>query len=274
MRGQQPVLVLLPGLQGRHEWLAPAVAELGRWFEVQTFSLTEDAGLNHPDPFGAWATRIDTVLDRFPGVPAVVAGHSFGGLVALHYAASRPERLLALVLASAPAPGMALDPRQARYVRHPYLTFPLFAIHAAFRLAPEMFAARPTWAGRLGVVAAQCRRALSAPVPPGRMAGWVRAWKARSFEAECHRVSVPTLVLTGDPALDRVVPVESSRQYLHLIQGARHVVVPGTGHLGLLTHPDAWSAALAAFVDGCVCGAPAGDNRRMVAEGNACARND
>lgn len=256
-----PLLILIPGLQGRHEWLGPTIEALAPHFDVASFSLNEDAG--QPDVFGAWARHIDGLLDARGVDAAVVAGHSFGGLVAMHYAAVCPDRVRALVLASAPSPTMPLDSRQELYVRFPYLTLPLFAAHATARLAPEMLAARPTWAGRLGVAAAQLRRALRAPIPPGHMAAWVRAWKARRLADDCARVTAPTLVLTGEKSLDRVVPVGSSREYLTLIPGARHVVVPGTGHLGLVTRPDAWSAAVVAFVQDCAAGSVAGDNRAM-----------
>lgn len=239
-----------------------------------TFSLTgrEDA---KGDAFAAWSARLEAVLASDGGEPGVVIGHSFGGLVALEYAATQPHRVSALVLASAPSPRMPLDRRQQLYVRHPYLTLPLFVAQATVKLAPEMRAARPTWAGRVAVAAAQLARVVRAPIPPGQMARWVRAWQARDLISACAGVTAPTLVLTGEPELDRVVPVESSREYLTLLRHARHVTLPGTGHLGLLTEPEAWSDVVRTFVDACLETTDAGENRPMTGprEG-ALARHD
>jgi pimeloyl-ACP methyl ester carboxylesterase len=79
------------------------------------------------------------------------------------------------------------------------------------------------------------------------MAAWVREWRTLDLVSACANIAVPTLVLTGEPALDRVVPVESSLDHLQLIRGARHVMLTGTGHLGLLTRPDAFADAVTAF---------------------------
>ena len=43
--------------------------------------------------------------------------------------------------------------------------------------------------------------------------------------ADCRSVVAPTLIVTGEPALDWVVPVNNTTEYLQLIRGARHVVL-------------------------------------------------
>lgn len=35
-------------------------------------------------------------------------------------------------------------------------------------------------------------------------------WMDSDLAAECHQIQAPTLVVTGEPHLDRVVPVASS----------------------------------------------------------------
>lgn len=47
---------------------------------------------------------VDTALDRHPGLPVVMVGHSMGGLIATRYAQTHGDRLAALVL-SGPAIG-------------------------------------------------------------------------------------------------------------------------------------------------------------------------
>jgi len=72
-------------------------------------------------------------------------------------------------------------------------------------------------------------------------AEWAQAVESGShlhdIVADCQRVTAPTLIVTGEPALDRVVPVESTAGYARLIQGARTCVLERTGHLGTITRP-------------------------------------
>jgi pimeloyl-ACP methyl ester carboxylesterase len=80
---------------------------------------------------------------------------------------------------------------------------------------------------------------------PRHMADWVEAWMAADLISDCRAVTAPTQVITGDARLDRVVPVESSIDYLELIPGARHVAFSRTGHMGLLMRPDDFAALVA-----------------------------
>ena len=68
--------------------------------------------------------------------------------------------------------------------------------------------------------------------------------------ADCARVTVPTLVMTGEAALDYVVPVEGTSRYATAIRGARRVVLERTGHLGSLTRPDEFAGRIRAFTEG------------------------
>jgi pimeloyl-ACP methyl ester carboxylesterase len=67
---------------------------------------------------------------------------------------------------------------------------------------------------------------------------------------DCPRISAPTLVITGEPGLDHVVPVEGSSAYGQLIPGARVLVLERTGHLGSITRPDAFAALVHDFIEG------------------------
>jgi pimeloyl-ACP methyl ester carboxylesterase len=66
---------------------------------------------------------------------------------------------------------------------------------------------------------------------------------------DCRRVASPTLVLTGDAALDYVVPVDGSIAYAGLIAGARTATLDRTGHLGMVTKPEAFATVVATFAN-------------------------
>jgi pimeloyl-ACP methyl ester carboxylesterase len=238
-------LVLIPGIQGRSEWMTPAVRALSRHHRVLTFSLNAI----EPDRFfDGCIERIDSLLDAAGTATAAIVGISFGGLVALRYAASRPARASHLILTSTPSPRWALDPVSARYIRRPRLALPAFALRAIPRLAPEILAGFPGWSGRLRFAAAHLARIARYPVEPRKMAAWVHAWQSTDLASDCRRVAAPTMIITGEAALDRVVPVSSSLDYLTLIPGTRHVTLQRAGHLGFLTRPDAYGAIVTAFI--------------------------
>lgn len=233
-RGSGPPLVLVPGIVGRWQWLSRAVNALSRDHRVLTFSLNDVRG---PCIFERWSTHIDRLLDHAGEAAAPIVGVSFGGLVAAHYAATRPARTTGLVLVSTPAPGWRMDEQTARLTRHPRLLLPIFAWRAVDRVHHEVATAVPSIGRRLLLAVNHTARALTCPLSPSRMVTWVREWEATDLTPTIRRVSVPTLVITGEPGLDRVVPVASSLEYLSLIPEARHVTLARTGHLGFTTRP-------------------------------------
>jgi 3-oxoadipate enol-lactonase len=249
-KGTGPPIVLIPGIQGRWEWLSPTVNALAKQHRVLSFSLGELATRDSTgdDPFSAWSDGIERLLDRAGEADTTIVGISFGGLIALRFAARRPARARAVVLASTPPPTWRLDRRRAAYVRHPRLALPLFAWRAGRILMREIFHTRPSWSSRARLVAEYSHRVLRAPVSPTSMAAWVRAWLATDLESDCGLVSAPVLLVTGEAHLDRVVPMEATLQYLKLIDGARHVVLQGTGHVGAITKADRFAEIIGQFL--------------------------
>jgi pimeloyl-ACP methyl ester carboxylesterase len=246
-------IVLIPGIQGRWEWMRPAVDALRAGHRVLSFSLQEARPqMAGDDSFAAWLHAVDAVLDRARERRVALVGVSFGGLIAAQYAARRPERVSALVLASTPPPDWRPDRRQAMYMRFPRLAVPFFAARGFARLVPEVFAARPTWPLRLRLGSEYAVRVLRAPISPRLMARWVRELREAPLSRDVRKIVAPTLVLTGESRLDRVVPVASSLTYLHLIPGAQHAVLPDTGHVGLVTRPYRFAEMVGQFVQAAV----------------------
>jgi pimeloyl-ACP methyl ester carboxylesterase len=251
--GQGPPLVLLPGIQGRWEWIAPAVRALATTCRVLSFSFPgEPASRCSHDPqagFETYVRQIDDVLDGAGLASAAICGVSYGGLVAVTYAARRPDRVRALALVSAPGPGWEPDARARRYMRAPLRAVPAFAATAAGRLLPEVTAALPTYGRRALFLARHGWRVLAAPMSPRRMADRLRIVDPEGIRAACSRVTAPTLIVTGEPRLDRVVPVESTRVYADAIPGAVAVEFARTGHLGLVTRPHEFARIVGNFVN-------------------------
>jgi pimeloyl-ACP methyl ester carboxylesterase len=240
-RGSGPALVLIPGLQGRWEYLRPAVDALSVFFRVLTFSLS-DGDLD------AYAQQVASVLSQKGIDRATICGVSFGGLVAVRFAAQNPARCDALVLASTPRPALRLRRRHQIYVSAPWLFGPIFLAESPLRLRPEICAALPDARARRQFMLQGLRTLLSAPVSLSRMAARAKLISSVDLGPDCERITAPTLVLTGERHLDHVVPVEGAAEYVRLIPDARASVLERTGHLGSITRPDLFAAMIRDFV--------------------------
>lgn len=251
--GSGPPLVLVQPLQGRWEWMRPSLVALSKHARVISYTLSGDIGSGdrmHPDEgFDVYVRQLDGVLDRAGLARVALCGVSFGGAIAAHYAAVRPERVESLVVASSPGPGWSPNPTQAAYVARPWLSVPAFGATTLNRVGSEIVSALPTWPARLGFVLRYVGAALRFPMMPHVMARRVRMLKEVDLAADCARITAPTLVVTGDPSLDRVIPVESTKEYVTQIRGARYALMDRTGHLGVLTQPDRFARIVGDFVN-------------------------
>ena len=237
-------LVLIPGIQGRWEYMRPAVEALSAHFDVRTFSLRGDAA-----SLDDYTAQVRDVLDRGGVDRAVVCGVSFGGLVALRFASTDAARTGALVLASTPAPGWTLRPRHRVYAQLPWIFGPLFLLESPWRLRREIRAALPDRRERAAFRRAAMRTVCTARLSVSEMARRALLMSATDVRPDCDRVTAPTLVVTGESALDHVVPADGSSQYARLIRDARAVVLERTGHIGTITRPHAFAAAVRDFVN-------------------------
>jgi 3-oxoadipate enol-lactonase len=246
-------IVLVPGIQGRWEWMLPAVQALAARARVVSYTLCGDWGsgcrLIEEQRFENYMAQLDSVFEQAGLREAALCGVSYGGLIAVHYAARHPERVNALVLASAPGPTWHPDQRVMKYVRAPRLLAPLFVVRSPLVVAREVAAALPGRRDRWAWQRRHFFRVLRAPMSPVRMAQRVRFALDVDFTGDCGKVTAPTLVVTGEEELDEIVPIETTRDYLACIRGAKHVTFEGTGHIGLVTQPARFAEIVCGFLD-------------------------
>jgi pimeloyl-ACP methyl ester carboxylesterase len=237
--GLGPPLVLIPGVQGRWEWMRPTIDALARSFRVATFSLRGERGSPAiGDDFDSHLEQVDDAVEALGAGPAVVMGVSFGGWVAVRYAALRPQSTRALVIVSTPGPGFTPHERHMKWIDAPRRSFPVFVMTSPGRVLPEVRTAVSGRTARLGFMTRHAWRAIVAPMSATRAAARVRQALAIDFAEAARRVQAPTLVITGEDGLDRLVPPVSTREYAGLIEGARVAHIERTGHIGSLTRPD------------------------------------
>jgi pimeloyl-ACP methyl ester carboxylesterase len=249
-RGTGIPVVVIPGIQGRWEWMAQTVDALAAQCRVITFSLCDEptSGFDFEETRGleAYVDQVSEAMRRANVERAVVIGISYSGLVAAEFAARYPNKVLGLVLSSALPLDWRPNARAKFYMRAPRLLSPLFWVTSPARMLPEIVAALPAsrW---LPFIVSYLFRALRAAVSPLRMARRVKWLETFTF-SDPSRIEAQTLVITGEDRLDRIVPTTQSRQYVERVGRARHVTLPRTGHLGLVTKPEQFAALIATFV--------------------------
>jgi pimeloyl-ACP methyl ester carboxylesterase len=252
--GSGDPLVLVPGIQGRWEYMRPAIEALAASFRVITFPLCgEPDSQCHLEPskgLDNYVAQVIAALDAKRIERAAICGVSFGGLVALRVGACHNNRVAALILASTPAPVWHLRRRHQVYARAPWIFGPVFLAESPWRLRAEIVAAMPDRRSRWSFRRSVLQTFAAAPVSVARMAARARLIDGIDMRGECAAVTAPTLVITGEHLLDHVVPASGSSAYTELIPNARAVVLERTGHLGCVTRPDAFAELLCEFLNG------------------------
>ena len=181
------------------------------------------ASAEPPEAWGAaeYAAAVAPVLDDLAPAP-VVLGHSFGGRVAVHLAASHPDRVGALVLTGVPLlrlPGAARRP--------PALAFRVGrALHRRGLLGEERMEQLRQRYGSADYRAAQ-----------GVMRGVHVRVVNESYDGQLAAIRAPVELVWGDD--DAEVPVGVAEAALARLADARLTTVAGAGHLTPLTAPAA-----------------------------------
>ena len=239
-------LVVVPGIQGRWEWMHPAIVTLSRRHRVLTYSLSRT--MSYGQGFDHFVEQLNQILDTAELEQATICGVSYGGLIALRYAARHPHRVSSLILVSTPGPSWKPNYQVERYLQLPHLLFPAFVARGPSSLWHEIARAHDTLPACLAFSLKHTFRVVTAPCSPTQMAERIRLLKGTNFETDCLKVTAPTLVITGEPRLDRVVSVNSTKEFLHLIPHAVGATLDRTGHIGLISRPEDFAEIVEPFV--------------------------
>ena len=251
-RGGGTPIVVIPGVQGRWEWMKPAIDALAQRSRVITFSLADEpschASVDATRGFDCYVDQVRDALDAAGLDRAAICGMSYGGVIAAAFAARYPDRTESLILVSALPPAWKPNARVRFYLRAPKVLMPLFLL-ASLRLYREIAAANSGLIRGLGPGLRHAGRALTHMSSPTRMARRISMLTNAPKPDGIDRLRLPTLVMTGEPHLDRIVPVSATLEYARMWPHARVAELPRTGHLGLMTRPDAFASLVVPFAE-------------------------
>lgn len=257
-------LVLLHGFRGDHHGLEPIVAHLLRDHPDLRVTLPDLPGFGMSPPlpgarhdvagYAAWARALLRKLS--PDGRAVLAGHSFGSVVAAATAAATPPVAPRLVLVN-PIPRRPLSGRDTVSVGATAV------LHALAGLLPED-------AGTALLRHPALTRVASIAMvrtPDRRLRRWIHEEHGRRFagfatrrsllEAFCAsvtgsvrdaaaRIEVPTLLVCG--ARDDLARLPDTEALAARFPDARLRVIPGVGHLTHYETPADVAAEITAFL--------------------------
>ena len=230
--GEGPPLLLVPGLAGGYELLGPLARLLARHFRVISYQLRgEDDPFALRQRFGLPELVDD--LAEFIGwlglESPTVMGVSFGGILALEFAARYPARLRQLIVQGA---GSRFERGLLQQVAGWVLScFPLPSdnafVNQFFNL---LFGGRQRPGPLFEFVTRQCWQ-----TDQSVMAHRFHLAEGFDLDDRLGRIRVPSLLLAGER--DLLVSPESLDTLHKGIEGARLVPLKGCGHLAFATQP-------------------------------------
>jgi pimeloyl-ACP methyl ester carboxylesterase len=250
--GEGSPLVLVHGFAGaatNFALLAPLLARTHRVVVLDLPGHGGSAALPAVPSLAGFADRVAAVAEQESAVPALVVGHSMGGVVALRLAARRPQLVRGLVLAA--AAGISTTTRFAEV----FLT-----TVSLLRPARQLARAR-RWIARSSRLkaltfdgmstsdgAALSERAalgfLAASGLHTELLGPARALAREDVRRDLELVRCPALVLWG--ARDRQVSIDDAFEYARRLRAPLRVI-PDCGHLLVGERADACHDAIERF---------------------------
>jgi 3-oxoadipate enol-lactonase len=193
----------------------------------------------------AMADDVAAVLDHARVERAHVAGLSLGGMIAQHVALRHARRVDGLVLmaTSAGFPHMHL-PKAKDLARFLALPFDGSLRRPEVRSSFARLLLGGDDVSRSSELLAGWPNALQTDPTPQRifMAHLKAAVFSHSAGDDLHRVTCPTVVVTGDD--DALLPQHNSRTLIGLLRWAHLDVVRGAGHIIPASHPECVRKAL------------------------------
>jgi len=228
----RPALVLIHGSGGDHTLWGWQLKGLKGQFEVVPLDLNGHGRslARARDGLESYTEDALAVLDAIDG-PAVLAGHSLGGAVALNAALTKPDNLVGLGLIDTGAKLRVL-PKLLELIRDDFDGALDFLLGLLFhRPLPDT----------VGEARAQMAR--------NGQAALLRDFETcDAFDVmdRLAEIAVPALVCVGSE--DQMTPLKYAQFLAERIPDAELVTIPDAGHVPMLEQPDVLNDALRAFL--------------------------
>jgi len=264
--GSGPTLVCHPGGPG---FSARYLSNLGGLDEHLELVLLNPRGTggsdDAADPRGYaiadYASDVEELREHLGLEQLLLLGHSHGGVVAIEYAATHPERVERLILANTlsrhgPEQEAAMEAAVENRQGQPWYEDAIGALQAEaqgdFQDGAELMdlcrRMMPLYYAEYGEAE---QRHVASLADDSLCVEATRMWEKELFETFDVRprlaaLTMPTLVLTGEE--DFITGPVCSTELADGIPGAETVVLPGVGHMTFVEAPEAFGDAVLSFL--------------------------
>ncbi len=233
--GTGPALLLSHGYSATSQMWRGQIEAFSRHYKLITWDMRGHGRSDYPDDQAAYsedATVDDmaAVLDAVGARDAIIGGLSLGGYMSLAFRLRHPERVRALLIIDT-GPGFKNDEARAAWNKHA----------ATFALEFE----------KNGLESLKARSPEMAESSHRDASGLIKAAKGMLTQRDpgvinsLPKIDVPSLVVVGSE--DK--PFLAAADYMAgKIPGATKVVIPNAGHAVNIDQPQAFNAAVLAFL--------------------------
>lgn len=244
-----PALVFLHGISGGARWFDPQLAAFADTHRVVALDAA-GFGLSTMAPAGSMAGHAAALagfLDAARLGPAVLVGHSMGGMVVQEYLA-QGGAARAIVLVGTSAVFGSRDPAW----QEAFIAGRLGLLDRGGTMADVAAAMQPGdgTPAQIGpdpdLVGIGLARSVTAAVGADAYRLAVRSLIGFDRRAALGQIGVPALLIAGE--VDINAPPKGMQKMAESISGARYVCLPRCGHLQNLEQPAQFNAALRAFL--------------------------
>ncbi len=246
--GPGPVVVLLHGFPLNRSMWSGQRTNLGTTYRVIAPDLRGHGESAAPEGGYTMEAMADDVVELLDALqiqePIVLGGHSMGGYVALALLARHPERVRGLILMNTRADADSPEVARNREEMIQQVEAAKSVEPVVKSLLPRLVSGTTRW--QRPELVDRVHRMIEKTSIRG-VVGSLRGMSARPDRtSEFANIRVPTLLLFG--AEDVISPPELVHAMTKALPSARHVLIPGAGHLAPLENPESANTAFLSFL--------------------------
>lgn len=249
---------MIHGFRGDHHGLEDIIRELPAHYRVIVPDLPgfgESSEFTGQHSIENYTKFLHDFIAKVTDQPPVLLGHSFGSILAAHYAAEYPKTITKLILVN-PIASPALKGRKAIF-SHLTVLYYWLGNKLPARAGYKLLSSKAIVLTMSALLAKTKDKTLRRKIHRGHLAHFSSFQSRRvvmeSFKAsvshtateKADKITMPTLMIVGE--IDDIAPLSAQKQLHQKIAGSQLVIAPRVGHLVHHEAPAIAAAAIATF---------------------------